>query len=70
MPSMVAVSVDIGRWGPCCSVAPTGSTAMSRSRSRRENSSLVRSDQKRLRRGTGFIVAYLVVTGNQGGMMV
>ncbi|MNG26377.1 hypothetical protein D3C84_1113610 [compost metagenome] len=51
MPSMVAVSVDIGKWGPCCSVAPTGSTAISRSRSRRENSSLVRSDQKRLRKG-------------------
>src|SRR5688572_16377348 len=59
MPSMVAVSVDIGRWGPCCSVAPTGSTAIRRERSRRENSSLVRSDQKRLRRRGGFIGADL-----------
>jgi hypothetical protein len=40
-PSIVAMSVEIGMCGPCCSTAPTGSTAIRSPRGRRENCSLV-----------------------------
>src|SRR5690606_8106171 len=45
IPSITAASTARGRWGPCCSIAPTGSTATILSRSSRENASLVYSDQ-------------------------
>src|SRR4051794_39666698 len=41
------VSTPTGRWGPCCSTAATGRTAMARLMSRVRKSSVVRSSQKR-----------------------
>jgi hypothetical protein len=40
-------SVETGRCGPCCSIAPTGSTAITRSLSSAANSTLLMSCQKR-----------------------
>ena len=47
MPSTRTWSTDSGRWGPCCSVAPSGSTATVRAGSSAANSRVLRSAQKR-----------------------
>ena len=44
-PALIAASTHTGRCGPCCSVAPTGSSAMTLSLSSRSNSFVVISDQ-------------------------
>src|SRR6188472_739035 len=45
---MMSMSVPSGRWGPCCSIAAKGSTAMTRAMSVARRSVLVRSRQWRL----------------------